>query len=266
METRLTIRWDGPSPSLRNHRLSLGDWAKPLGILLRAVRRTASGIARARQEEDGYGAKGGRLSRVARSIDLELASLSDGCVRANFVVTSSEQQTGIDGIDMRSQALLRLLSDVEREASGERCNPSARKYLLSLPPDVSEHTYELTADGTLLKTANVSTTSMKETGNFMAGLITVEGSVNAVVFDPPQVTIRSDDTKVKGAASRQLVERCLELRDTRVQAVFAVYAGGRKTRLVSLAGLGAESAPLGPEARVERMLSDWPDTLRRLAQ
>lgn len=54
MTTRLTIHWDGTTPGLAEHTLSLGAWLEPLALLLKAVRR-AGGVAGAEALTEGSG-------------------------------------------------------------------------------------------------------------------------------------------------------------------------------------------------------------------
>lgn len=79
MRAELNIVWDGDGPGLSEHRLSVGALAKPLTLLLTAIRRIATNLATEASDSE-RGARGGRFSRLAEEIDLQLSTVADGCV------------------------------------------------------------------------------------------------------------------------------------------------------------------------------------------
>ncbi len=75
METQLKIVWDGDTPGLAQHRLSLAEFGPALNRMLIAMRRIASGIVTQAQEGGDTGLRGGRLAKLASQLDLEITGV-----------------------------------------------------------------------------------------------------------------------------------------------------------------------------------------------
>lgn len=112
MKTTLSIRWDGDSPDLVEHQLSLSAWLEPLGLLLKSVRRTASRILQDALDDPDAGRRGGRYAKAAQQIDLQITAIQAGSTDVHFAVTGgvADAQVGLfpqlPG-DLPTQALAR---------------------------------------------------------------------------------------------------------------------------------------------------------------
>lgn len=275
MQTTLSIRWDGDTPDLAGHRLSLEAWLEPLGLLLRAVRRAASRILKDALDDPEAPRRGGRYAKAARQIDLQIMAIHGGCTAAQFLVTGGG--AGTQGelfpqvpADLPARALSRILQDIEQESSGQLANLLIRRYLRALPERVSVHSYDLQQDGVSLKRVEVRGTRSPELPSMPAYLSKIMGRVTAVGFEPGTVTIKEDGErrgKITCAATEEQIEAAIALRDKSVVAMYVVNAEqSAKPRMVWLYEATAVPEVPDKDARNARFLRDWHHTLELLAQ
>ena len=119
MSVELKIKWDGVTPGLPEHRLSIGSFGLPLHNLLRSIRRTASNIVR--DAIDMREASVGRFATDAERIDIEVHSLVTSCGGIQGVVTMQHPPPGMQfpiPTDLTEQATDRVLEDIEKESRG----------------------------------------------------------------------------------------------------------------------------------------------------
>lgn len=200
MKTTLSIRWDGDTPDLVGHRLSLAAWLEPLALLLKSVRRTASRILQDALDDPEAGRRGGRYAKAAQQIDLQITSIHAGCTEVHCLITGggSDAQGGLFPhvpADLPARALFKILQDIEQESKGQLANALVRHYLRALPEGVRFHGYDLQQDGVSVKHVEVSDTRLPELSPAPAYLSKITGRVVAVGFEPGTVTIKDDSEK-----------------------------------------------------------------------
>jgi hypothetical protein len=270
MKTTLHIRWDGDIPGVSQHRLSLSTWLEPLQFLLKGVKRTASLIATDALDDSERGLRGGRYAKAAEHIDLEIASIRDGCVQVDFVVTGGEpdEQLGLFPhlpADLPALAVAKILDDIEHESHGRMRNALIRRYLQALPSSISHHSYELMQDGKRVRRVDVDVreTKLPEAPAELPGLRRVHGRVLGVSFEPLAVTLKSDSAKLTCMATQAQVDDAIRWHAGNVVAMCVI---GDKARLLWLCP--EERAPGAPdgEERKARFVADWPRTLEILSR
>lgn len=266
MKTTLTIRWDGTTPGLSEHTLSLDAWLGPLDLLLRAVRRTASGMVTEAVEDPEYGARGGRLHKSAAHIDLRLMALTDGCVNLAFECAApppdGQQDMFVDALPGRAMAS--VLDAIEAEARGELRSAPVRKFLLAMPPGVAVQQYRLDVDGSV-REVEVTNANLSVAPPSMPALATLFGQIVGVGFEPAKwsVAIKADGRTVVLEASESQVEAALSLRSADVRAVAVL---GTPQRLVTLHGAEDERPQLDSKQREEHFVERWERTLEILSR
>jgi hypothetical protein len=275
MKTTLSIRWDGHTPDLVGHRLSLAAWLEPLSLLLKSVRRTASRILQDALDDPEAGRRGGRYAKAAQQIDLQIMAIHGGCTQPEFLITDggAETQGGLFPqipADLPARALDRVLHDIEQEAKGQLANALIRRYLRALPEGVSVHSYDLQQDGVPVKRIEVRDARLPELPPTPAYLSKITGRVTAVSFEPGAVTIKDGSDKrgkITCSANEEQIAAAIALRDKSVVAMYV--ANGEQSAKPSMIWLyEATALPEVPDkqARNARFLQDWHHTLELLAQ
>lgn len=262
MGTELLISFDGDTESLREHRLSIAEFGNAIRELLQAVRRTATAMLSAADNE-------GQFARQAAAIDLELGTLSQGSVGLAFAVTATpRRQPSLLPEDnaLAASAISNLLDCLERESRGEPCSRAARRYLRALPPSVRSQTYELRHAGAVRKSVKISSVALAEPELALPRVQTLVGLISRVGFAPgrPMIGIMpgGGDKMVECTASDSLVEIALQLRGREIYAT--TVARDKDVRLVALRA--SPFVPSSAEQRIEEMSLRWGNTLRRLAE
>ena len=268
LPTTLTIRWDGDVAGLSEHALSLSAWLEPLGALLTAVRRTASGMENEALDDPDYGARGGRLAGRAKDIDLQLVAVRAGCAQLDFRCTwvPSAAQPSLFHEDLPERALSRVLDDISHEARGLIRSSVARKFLQSLPRGVRSQDYTLAVEGKEPLRVSVGEAQLADPPEPPISARRITGSIHAVTFRPgePTITVKTaGDGQVTCAATEALVEQALALR---AREVIAMVVFAKPARLIWLAA--SDSPPAVPDdaARTEQFAVRWSRTLERLAR
>jgi hypothetical protein len=267
MSIELTILYDGTSEALREHRLSVAEMGKPLQLLLAAIQRTGSSILR-QASDDAYGQRGGRFAAAAKRLDIQIGSIEDGCVQLHTSLVQAPiigESLTIPGLDLPELTLVRVLDDLEAEASGRPRNAAVRRYLRSLPATVTKQSYRAKRNGVVLREATLGAVHTPTEAAKAPRITRVVGTVSAVGLeaDHETVTIKGE-VRETYAASASLVERALALRAVPVRAV--VVAGlGTRGRLVRLDELGADLGG-NADARLARLAHRWDEALAALAK
>ncbi|NOY28299.1 MAG: hypothetical protein GXP62_20770, partial [Oligoflexia bacterium] len=235
MTTTLNIRWDGTAPGLQEHRISLGLWLKPLSLLLKAVRRTATGILTEAIDDPQYGAGGGRLHKIAKGLDLEIVAIKDGCVQveAAFALEPPVGQLGLDYDDLIKRTAVRVVKSIERESRGEVSNYLVRQFLEALPSEVEIQQYQVVHNGNVVAATDVEELRLPEIPAELPTLKRLTGRVIGVSFDEGKesVSIKADGRSTTLKATLEQVECALNLRDSEIEAM---VVSGDRARLVWL--------------------------------
>jgi len=266
----LTILFDGNSEALREHRLSVAELGKPLQLLLAALQRTASGIIR-QATDDSYGEHGGRVAAAAKRLDIQIAAVADGCVQLHTALVQQPalgENLTIPGLDLPEAALVRLLEDLEAEASGQSRNAAARKYLRALPPTVTKQQYIARHGDVVVREVTLGQINALPAVATAPRISRVVGFVSAVGLetDHETITIKGDDGKQTFTGTAALVDRALSLRNVPVRATaVSDVPGATRARLLRLDATDADVAGT-PDARLGYIADKWKDALALLAK
>lgn len=259
----LTLDWDGTASGLPEHRMSLDVWMESLQLLQRCVRRKANNLV-TEQVGSGRGARGGRLHRLAKSIDLQIESVEDGCTLVHLKVVNDVQpdtQIPFDlGLIQRTVAA--VVRDIQDEAEGRPRNHLARKFLQSVPEGVTRQVLEATDGGESLARAEIGVVTLVEPAVELPLVQRGFAQVLGVHFDPMEVILAPDgeERRIRCAATPSMVDQAILQRSSTVHACWVERSRG--SRLLWL----KQSEPAEPSRdeirdRIER---DWPVTLRIL--
>lgn len=263
MSVELKITYDGTTPGLAEHRLSLGAFAEPLKLLLVALQRTASAILASASDDPEYGSKGGSLAADARLLDLELAAIEDGCAQPVFVCTTHSLQAAQS--DLAEASVERLLRDIDAERSGKLRNATVRRYLHALPKSVTRQRYAALRDGTLLHEVAFDAPGLAEVPAPLVRLIKVSGNVTSVGFEPgtPFVALRVGARTLRCSASAEQVDTAIALRS---EPVMAAVLDGEKPSLVWIRRESEASQIPSLDETISHLHQSWKHTLEVLAR
>lgn len=254
METRIEIRWDGSEASFANHRVSLAIWHEALAKLLSAVRRTASNIVTKGEQISVTG----RVAEDAAAIDVELEAIGEGSTRLRAVVTT--HRPDLFGT-LPAETAQRFVQDLQKESRGIPANPTARSYLRLVPDSVTVQEYTVTQGDKVLAHVILGERRDEEQVPNLPASYRSRAVVTAVSFEPLGVSLRFPIGKVRATATREQVE--FAIANHEVELTASVVSIDGKYRLV---GLGRDSKPrLSPAASIEKITTDWSETLARLA-
>lgn len=266
MRTQLTIKWETAEPGVRG-RLSLAAFHEPLGLLLRAYQRIASGVLTDALEDSEYGMRGGRYHAEAKYVDLELVAVHEGSTVLDLdCVARTPPGATIDAFnDLPDRAMMTLVESIKDESSGVPRNAMVRNFLRSLNGHVVSQRYSIFTDGEQRLSVDVGKTNLVEQVAIESpNLLEVHGAVIGVTFEPaaPEVRLRAGGSTLSCAASARLVEQALHLRGENVRGMVLT---DKHYRLLWLRR--DEDQPLpDAEARSRRLFARWDKVLRRLAQ
>jgi hypothetical protein len=272
MGVQLKVAFDGTTPGLEEHRLSISAFAEPLKYLLLALQRTASAILASASEDPDYGSRGGKFADAAKLLDLELAAVDVGSASPTFVCTARPRggaqpplpHVDMSRYDLTEAAIERLIRDIDAERSGKLRSASARKYLRSLPEGVTSQRYIATSGDKVLVDIGFGTATIAEAPAPLPRLIKIIGSVVSVGFDPGQsfVAIKTGTKTVRCMATAEQVETAISLR---AAPVALAVLDGEKPSVVWIKGSGKIHVPTLDET-IEHLHSSWKRTLEVLAQ
>lgn len=274
MDLELKIRFDGSTPGLAEHRLSLSEFQKALGRLVSAVRRTATSIETDATEPDPQtGAGGGRYSKLARHLDVQLAGLDDGCVEARFTISHEPPPGKTHELfrDFEKRSLERLVEHIQNEGEGTPSSAAVRKYLKALPDGVDSQRYAVLQDGEETHVVELGAYDVIEDEDTGVDreVRRVTGFVNRVSFDEEGtgtgVDISGEDDTIRGIdAKPALVDKALELRGKEIVA--QVLFSGSDKRLLTIWSAEAPPESATNQERESKLLDDWEETLSELAK
>lgn len=268
MTPQLQIKFEGDVRGIASGRLSLTAFVEALKELVTAYKRTAEHIID--EAVDLEAGKGGRFKGEAKRLDIEIQSISDGCVSMVAVCTSETPPKANYKLfdDLAERAALDLLNHIEEESKGRMSSRYARKYLAALPPGLTRQTYQLNG-----RKVVIDTMQLPELTDWPGGLRAITGRIAGVGFEPgrPEVRLMADvdgeeTTLVTAATSRELVEEALRLRDRRVAAMVVWRKKKPTTELLWLRDVEDELFVPSPDERLELLFANWYHTLERLAR
>lgn len=250
MTTELRIEFDGANEALREHRLSVTEFARALAILRVGLRRAA------RKMERGV------------DIDLELKQLEPGSAIPTFVVrviAGASLLLDVGGKDVVAEkATANFMMDVQAEARGEARNFYARRFLAAIPSFVSWQRYTVHHDGAQVIDVPLGEIELVQQVTALPQLRTVSCAVLGVQFAPgtPRVELLVEGKRYWCDATEKQVERALVLRGASL--VQATIVGRRVSwRLVALRD--HVYVPPPPQERTRLIAEKWSGVLARLA-
>lgn len=256
---QLEVVWDGPIQSLEEHRISLSLFAQPLENLLSAARRIASSMVNDATEDVTVG----RLSNVARQIDIEIGSVVEGSsgIQALLTFKGEDPQFALFN-DIAENVGIALLEAIESESRSRLKNYSVRKYLSSLPRELTAQRYNLHENGRPIKRVEIGKVHLAECPPTIPFVVEMQGRVIGVGFDPgkPEVRLKGQDAPLTVSATEEQVDKALALRRVDVRAI--VLRHGTMARLLRIE---KSSIPMDLGDREEIVYRKWDGLLRRLA-
>jgi hypothetical protein len=263
-KAQINIRFDGDAPGLQTHRLSLSAFGDPLQHLLKALRRAVD--QECRDSERGEGVR--RFGRAGQQVDLQLASIADGCVQLQFDCMFPDNEL-LYSEDLAERAVTRVLTAIENEARGHAsASPSVRRFLRSLPGGIAEQNYDGIVNGRHVKTVRLGRlTQLNGGAAALPRLVELSGRVMGVSFVPGKenVRIRAGDGETHTClATTELVDKAILVRHEPVIAKTLVRHDLKRLLSIRSGAEGVEE--LTQDERLSRSFAQWNELLRRLSQ
>lgn len=265
MTTEIRITFEGTTPGVSAHRLSLSLFADALGYLATALQRTAS--AEVSQADEAK--TRGNIAAPAKLLDLELIAVEDNCVSVRMEAVSREffgPQVAAQE-ELTTRASLRLLEEIEAECAGTGQSRVARKFLQRLPDGLLKQKYRLTRDGQTIKEFSVGSIEALKPRNYPRVTL-LRGQIVAVGFPPgtTSLAMRSGDRRITIGIEPDQIDDVLALRGCVVRV--AARVSGSESSLLWIRRDDDErnSIPL-PVSTVHALaVRDFSKTLDRLGQ
>ena len=266
------LRFEGETPSLKAHRLSIAEFAEPLRQLLVAYRRIASALISEAVGDPEYGKAGGKYAEQAKIIDLEIDQLRhESPVEVDLVCRVSTPPSATyplfqNGLLVRAgQVLIRSL---DAEGKGELQNAAVRKFLKSLPENIKKQDYELWQGDQKVDATTISDLNLSVLPDipFLPYLERITGTIVGVGFEPGPSEVRIRDgvsTTVLSATPAQ-VEASLSLRGEPIIAM--VVRRGGTARLIWIRHQNNPIPSLSHDDTIKYVSERWDGVLKRLGQ
>jgi hypothetical protein len=267
MAIELKIRWDGDVAGLAEHRLSVNAFGESLPLLLNALRRIATRIVCAVDENDGP--QTGRFANLARLLDIEIVGVEGNSTGINARVSFSDGG-GADAAafaDLPSRATLELVESIDRETRRQATNGSVRKYLRSLPNGVNHQVYEVLDGGRVTKRIDVGNVQLAELPPSLPVLKEYEGLIVGVGFETGRTEVRiktETNNSVTLQTSSESVDRAIEYRHEKIRTL-SVH-DEKRGRLISLKKASDPKFEFTREAVENHIFKRWDAVLRELAK
>jgi hypothetical protein len=264
MAAELRVKWEGSSPGLPEHRLSIGAFGDPLNRLLTALRRIATNIVG--DAIDGKRSDTGRFANAARQLDIEITGLIGGSTGFESVLTFATPAGENIPLfaDLPERAGAALLDAIDLERQGIATSVRVRDYLRQLPIGVTRQTYLLHRNGTAIKEIAFGDADLLEMPADIPHLAQNTGRIVGVGFAPGrnEVRIRTEDGRtINWAATAQQTEKALSLRGAEIIALGVIE--GSSLRLLILR---SSTEPRLDSSRDVAVYQRWDGLLRRLAK
>lgn len=220
--------------------------------------------------------RGGRYAKAAQQIDLRITTIRAGSTDVCFLVTGGEADAQVGLFpqlpgDLPTQALARVLDDIQKESQGHLVSALARDYLRALPRGVTSHDYDLRQDGVSVKRVQVQESRLPEVPPALSYTSKITGYIVALGFEPGTVTIRDGSdrkSKITCSATEEQIATAIDLRSRDVVAMCVSTGDAKQSRPRLLWLRDATSPPVAPDedTRAARFLEDWRETLAILAR
>lgn len=271
MTIELKVRFEGSTPGLSEHRLSLSEFQDALANLLQAVRRTATNLEQ--EATEVVPTYTGRYTKSASRLDLQILGVNAGSAEVCFALESTplpNDNYGLFEWDYLTNTMERFLDHVENESRGRRSSASVRKFLSSLPEGVSKQAYELTKDNQALKSLVIGDVNLVEDSAFEGSrLLSAQGIVAGVYFAEDgqgvSIDLKGDGNHIKSVkCSPEYAEKALSFRGREVFA--QIVKNSKGSRLVTLWLADSPPEEHSTSRRLNRIMSDWDETLKGLAK
>jgi hypothetical protein len=265
MPTRLNIILDGTAPGLQEHALSVNAFGEPLARLVMALQRIASGLVIDAVGREAYGARGGRYRPEGRSIDVEIISVTGNSpldlglrvverpIPGRNMPLFAEELTG--------RTVDRFLDAVDQESKGRPYNALVRRFLASMPSDVTSQRYVAETG----RNVDVGPMELPEIPKPSPYLLEFTGAIVGVGFEPgrPEVKFKTSETTVTCVATAEQVEEVLVYRGASVRAL---AVRGPKNRLLAAWPIDQSLPVPSREQAEEYLFAKWGELLKRLAE
>jgi hypothetical protein len=267
MPIQLKISWEGHARGVEEHRLSIAMFGPALAELLRAYRRIASSMVKSANV--GL-VEHGRLHNLANHLDIEIESIAGtNPLELTAVCTFDapvDIQTPFFPINLAERASKELLDSIEDESNGRARNSVIRSYLLKLPSQLTRQKYELHDNGhTLHEPIVIEHLKLATSGSPLPYLMEFEGHIVGVGFEPGanEVRVKTNEETIRMAASAELVEKALGLRD---EPIKGMAVKRKEWRLLRIDEIDADPFIFSDDLREEHLFKRWDALLRKLAQ
>jgi len=258
--TELEIVWDGPIKGLAEHRVSLTMFGEALDLLMKAARRIASQKLTDALEP----AVTGRLATEAKKLDIEIAGIKKGSGGFSTLITFETPDTSQTLLFNQLPELvgMELLEAIEQEAQGNLRNTAVRKYLRSLPKELTRQSYNLHENGRSIRSVDLSHVSLPEQEDPLPCFIATRGKISGVGFDPGrwEVKVKGEEgTQVVAIATEDQVSKALEMRPQEVHVLAVSSAAGNHLIVLE------NEAMRNRRPTLEDLFDKWDETFRALA-
>jgi hypothetical protein len=267
VKSRIILRLEGDVQGLAESRLSLTEFGKPLRLLVIALRRVGSDLARSGSRQNRpAGRSTGRYAALAAGLDLELVSLEPGSVGLELECTFRLP----DGLDddlfveqFKHEAADRLVRSIDDEAAGRNGGDVIRRFLRSMPESVRQE-YRVLRGKDEVRRAVVDRPRFTTPDVQPPFLRKLTGNIVGVRFAPPKVCIGTGFGECWAESTEQQMERALAVRADGIIAL--VVSDSARTRLLWLRRAEDLAPNPTPDERMRAIFSKWDSLLRRLAE
>lgn len=265
---RLTIVFDGTSPGLAEDSLSLSAFGGALQYLPTALQQIAKDLWR----DAASGPRRGPVGRAGRFLDVRIKSVtfsSPATIYSHVELAPNLPPAAVLFADeILEAATVRLITDLEREASGKPGHWAARLLLAKLPSGLTQQSYEaVAADGRLLARAQIGSRETSPTApQTLPFLDDVSGSVVGVISEDRRhrIELRAEGRLHKLEATAEQCRLALDfMRSGETATARIVDIGGHSRLLLFVSeqvGMASESD------RLAHIHSRWSGLLERLAR
>jgi hypothetical protein len=265
------IRFDGATPGLPEHRLSIGAFHSSLTKLLRALRVTA--------DEVGNDRRRARTGKVGKLFDLQLTQIEDGCVNlmCKIVAEKTDEMSVDQHAKLQIETVTRFMAGLESEwRTSAGSDTVIGRYLKSLPEGVVTQEYEGTAGGVTIGKIALSNRIAafpdhdEDFRRTAPRLRQVVGMISVIKFGAPG----AKDGKIVLKSMEGPTYSCLaapRLLDFAAQAykgsvVAQVLVRHDLNRLISLRDAHSLFDRMSKDDRHKHLTDRWSQTLQRLGE
>ncbi len=266
MRRQLEIEWAGEARGLDQHRLSVAEFAEPLGLLLKALRRIAHRV-QAEISDAEPATDAGRLSDFSKWIDIEIHELKGGSLSLHADVTFAPPPSFLSEVFETTvdRSVSELLDGLSHEGQGRLYNGQVRRYLAKLPQGLASQRYTYRPEGGEPRVVEIGDLRLAEESlGDLPFLVRLQGYVAGVGFEPGkfEVQFKTDQGRYRLPATENQVELALSLRG---ELCHALALDGPRRRLLTISREEPMGAP-SPEMVSRYVFDRWRGLHERLAR